>query len=844
MSPPLRLTAGASTLLVVLLASTNAVAQVERASAHRWPQLLDPLQSAADAWYLRDLDANPASLGIFRGWELDFLHTTAARDRSAALPGLDGQRILLGGALLGSGRGVGLSLSGRFEHLYDPVGDGAHMWVGGIGTALSFGRVASLGLTWRWIRGDAWDQREDGSLGLALRPTRWMSLGAAIHHLNRPLWAGQVLDRTARVGVAFRPVATPLLSFGADWEGFLADGDTRQLLARIRVAPVDGLAITAGFTAAREGDDWAYGGAASVSFMPGIRMGRIHGGAFFDESGYGGFQAGLSLRTTEEPTVTTPSRRIFVDVAITGGLPDQPREVLFQPRSPSLLDLRLQLRRIARDRTIGGILLKITSFSGGFTQAQEIARSIADLRSHGKKVYVYLEDARNQAVYIAAHGDHVILNPATLVQMIGLHLVRRFYVDTLDMLGVSAQVIRFEEYKSAADGYVQRESREVMREVEARRMDAVYEQFTGDIAAMRARTVGEVRGWVDLAPMAPEKAREIGLVDAVGGREDLYDLVRAREGRHIRFTKKNPAMPSQDLRWGRNPRVAVISLEGFMVTGVSKTIPLIGMRFSGAETVGAALDQAAADPRVDGILFRVQSPGGLALAAEILNRKVRAAATKKPLVVSIGSYAASGGYYAAAPAPRIFILPGSITGSIGVVYGKPVISGLLDLLKIRREHSVRGAHADMESLDRRLSDGELSHIREQLGALYQLFMDRVAEGRKMTPERVHELARGRVWLGSEALENGLADQDGGILEALDYLLGQIGGQHPYPPELVYLPGTSFMGALLGGVGLATASTGPEASLGEVRDLLLLLARPATWMVDGELWEAELLDING
>ena len=829
--------------LSMLMISGGAVAQTERAPADRWPQILDPLQSAADAWYLRDVDANPGSLGLFRGWELDFLHTTAARGRSPALPGLEGQRLLLGGSF-GSGKGLGLSLSGRFEHLLDPSSGGGNIWVGGLGTALSFGRVVSLGLTWRWLEGEAWRGEEDGSLGLALRPTRWLSLGAAINHLNRPRWAGHLLERTARVGVAFRPLSSPVLSLGADWEGFLDDGDTRQVMAKVRVLPVDGLAISAGFTAAQEGTDWAYGGAASISFMPGIRTGRIHGGAFFDDRGYGGFQAGFSLRTTEEPTFTTPKRRIFVDVALTSGLPEKPRGGLFQPKSSSLLGLRLRLRSIARDRTVAGVLFKITNFSGGFTQAQELSRSISDLRSHGKKVYVYLEDARNRAVYIAAHGDHVILNPATLVRMYGLHLVRSFYRDTLDMLGIKMQVIRFEEYKSAVDGFALSESREVARQDDAERMDSLYDQFTGDIASMRARPVEEVHGWVDLAPLAPSKARELGIVDTVAGREEIYDLIRTREGKRIRFTKRFPSKPVQDLRWGRNPRIAVILLEGFMVAGVSKTIPLLGMRFSGADTIGAALDQAAADPSIDGILFRVQSPGGVALAAEILNRKVLAASKKKPLVVSIGAVAASGGYYAAAPASRIFILPGSITGSIGVVFGKPVISGLLDLLRVNREHSVRGAHADLESLDRTLSDEELAHVGEQLGALYSLFMDRVAEGRGMKPERVRELAKGRIWLGAEALENGLADQDGGILEALDYLLGQIGADHPYPPDLVYLPKTSFVGRLMGGIGLASAAQDAATGLEDVRDLLILLARPAAWMVDGDLWTTELLDING
>ena len=813
--------------------STAATAQVQQTSAERWPQILDPLQSAADAWYLRDLDANPGSLGMFQGWELDFLHSTAARGRSAALPGLDGQRVLLGGRL-GAGRSLGLALAGRFEHLHDPLKGGGHLWTGGFGTALSFGRIGALGLSWRWLRGDSWDHRSDGSLGLVVRPTRWMSLGTAIHHLNRPRWAGQVLERSARVGLAFRPLSSPLLSIGGDWEGDLAHGNTRQVLGRVRIAPVDGLAFTAGFTAAREDGDWAFGGAASMSFMPGIRQGRVHGGAFFDQNGYGGFQAGLSLRSTEEPTVAG-SRGTFVEVALTGGLPERPASVLFKAPGMSLLDLRLKLRSLARDRYVAGILLKITNFSGGFTQAQEIARSVADLRAHGKKVYVYLEDARNRAVYIAAHGDHIILNPSTVVRMMGIHLVRRFYKDAMAALGIEAQVVRFEEYKSAADGYVQQESREVVRVATRARLDTMYEQFAGDIAAMRARPIEEVKGWIDAAPMGPRRAKELGIVDAIGGRGDLHKLIRTREGARVRFTKRFPTVPRQDLRWGSNPRLAVILLEGFMVTGVSRTIPLIGMRFSGSDTVGAALDQAAADPTIDGILFRIQSPGGLALAAEILNRKVIAAAKLKPLVVSVGSVAASGGYYAAAGAPRIFIMPGSVTGSIGVVYGKPVVSGLLDLLKIRREHTVRGKHADLDSLDRRLSDAELEHMRRELGEIYQLFMDRVAEGRKMTRERVRELARGRVWMGSDALESGLADQDGGILEALEYLLARIRDRRAYPPELVYLPRGTLMGAILRGAGLASAGAGDAASIDEIRELLLLIAQPGIWTLDTTGW---------
>jgi len=841
---PRRAAGGIAAILV--LASAVHAARSEEAPSVRMPLILDPLRSAGDATYLRDLDANPGSLGMFDGWELDLLHTTATRGRGGALTGLDGQRLLLGGAL-SDRRGLGLALAGRFEHLYDPAGDAAHLWVGGLTTAVSFGRFGSLGLTWRWLSGDAWDGREDGSLGLALRPARWLSLGAALHHLNSPHWDGRVMERAVRLGAAFRPLSTPMISFGGDWEGDLNDAATRQLLARIRVAPLDGLALTAGFTAAREGTEWAFGGAASVSIMPGISAGRIHGGAFFDQAGYGGFQAGLSLRTTQEPTVMTPRGRKFVEVALTGGLSERPLGGLLRASAPSLLDLRLRLRDMSRDRTLGGVLFKITDFTGGFTQAQEIARSISDLRAHGKKVYVYLEDGRNRAIYMAAHADHVILNPSVLVRMYGIHMVRRFYKETLEVLGVEAQVIRFEEYKSAADGLVQRESRQVMREAEAARMDAVYEQYVGDIAAMRARPVEEVRGWVDMAPMAPERAREVGLVDSIGGRDELHDIIRAREGgnfRLVKFIKKYPGLPVGDLRWGPNPRIAVILLEGFMVTGPSRTIPLLGIRFTGSDTVAAALDSAAADPQIDGILFRIQSPGGLALAAEILNRKVKEAAKKKPLVVSVGGVAASGGYYAAAAAPRIFILPGSVTGSIGVVFAKPVISGLLDLLKVHREHSTRGAHADLEDIDRRLSDEEIEHVREQFRDVYQLFMDRVAEGRSLKPARVRELSGGRVWLGAQALENGLADQDGGILEALEYLLERVGARHPHPPELVYLPRVSFMGALLRGAGLATGPDGRSTALEDVRDLILLLARTSTWAVGAEPPQAELLDING
>ncbi|MBM4372948.1 MAG: S49 family peptidase, partial [Deltaproteobacteria bacterium] len=514
--------------------------------------------------------------------------------------------------------------------------------------------------------------------------------------------------------------------------------------------------------------------------------------------------------------------------AITGALPERPGEGLFRAPSPSLLDLRLRLAELARDRYVSGVLLKITGAPGSFSQAQELAASIDHMRARGKRVHVYLEEAGNRSVFVAAHGDRVILNPATLLNMLGIHLVWRFYRDTLAAVGVEAQVVRFEEYKAAADPWIQSGSREVVRDAARDMMDATFDQLVGDIAALRGRPREEVEAWVDNSPMAPERARAAGVVDDIAGREGLEAIIRDHEGRPPRLVRSYPSPRAQDLRWGPPPRVAVVVLEGLMITGPSRSVPFLGLRFSGADTVASALDAAAADPSVGAILLRIQSPGGMALAAELVNRKVAEAAKKKPLAASIASAAASGGYYAAAAAPRIFVMPGSVTGSIGVVYGKPVISGLLDLLKVKREHMLRGRHADIECLDRRLSDLEMEHVRGELESLYRLFRERVAEGRKLAPERVHELARGRVWLGAEALRNGLADQEGGVLEALDWLLERMGARPGQRPELIYLPRGTLMGAVLREAGLAAA---PGLSLDELAELVFLVARPGLWMLD-------------
>jgi protease-4 len=280
---------------------------------------------------------------------------------------------------------------------------------------------------------------------------------------------------------------------------------------------------------------------------------------------------------------------------------------------------------------------------------------------------------------------------------------------------------------------------------------------------------------MDRGPLLADEALEAGLVDKLGYRDEVYADVRAEAGedaqlRYLSRYNRAHGLAKRLPQPGRNDAIALINGQGPIRLGRSGRggpLPSQGAAM-GSDTIGAALRTAVRDDRVKAIVFRVNSPGGSAVASDAIWREVvLARKAGKPVIVSMGNVAASGGYYVAMAADTIVALPGTLTGSIGVVFGKPVVSGLLERIGIGLGSVSEGEHARLGSVTKDFSSSEWERIDALMDRIYDDFTTKAAEGRGMSREQMHELARGRVWTGADAKEHGLVDELGGLDMALN-----------------------------------------------------------------------------
>jgi protease IV len=359
-----------------------------------------------------------------------------------------------------------------------------------------------------------------------------------------------------------------------------------------------------------------------------------------------------------------------------------------------------------------------------------------------------------------------------------------FFRDALEKLGVGFESAKRYEYKSAPEQFTESGFTGPAREAEARLAESVTEQLVGAIAAGRGLSVEQALALLARGPFLAAQALAEGLVDGLLYRDEVYDQVRKEAGQDATLLYLQRYQRTQSL--GDLPRRLGSSVQGLAPGQQERFVATIyahgairqgrsgrggpGGAGMGSDTVAAALRAAAADDGARAVVLRVNSPGGSYTASDVIWREVvRVRAAGKPVVVSMGDVAASGGYFIAAPADVIVAQPGTITGSIGVFMGKPVLRDLFGRAGISTDTIADGAGsgtATMFSSSRPFSDAEWARINEWLDAVYADFTQKVAAGRRMPAERVHELARGRVWTGADAIANGLADEAGGLREAV------------------------------------------------------------------------------
>jgi protease IV len=468
---------------------------------------------------------------------------------------------------------------------------------------------------------------------------------------------------------------------------------------------------------------------------------------------------------------------------IAEGPPQDPVQALLTMRRTRLPDLLEGLKRAKTDDRVRALVIKVGGSRNGLAKIQELREAITDFRQSGKLTVAWSETfgdfvRGNLPYYLATGCDRIYLQPSGTLGLTGVAVELVFLHDALEKLGIDFQTGKRYEYKSAADQLTETGFTGPAREAAQRLTESVAEQLAAVIADGRHKTPDQARELLGRGPFLAQQALDEGLVDALYYRDEVYDQVRKEAGLdatllYLQRYQRTHALTDlprrvQSVQKSQHERfVAMIYAHGAIRHGRSGRGAGPGGGGMGSDTVSAALRAAGADERARAIVLRVNSPGGSATASDVIWREVvRVRAAGKPVVVSMGDVAASGGYFISVPADVIVAQPGTITGSIGVILGKPVLRDMFGRAGVSTDTVAEGENATMFSSARPFTDAEWERINVWLDAVYDDFTKKVAAGRRLTQDRVHELARGRVWTGADAVANGLADETGGMRDAI------------------------------------------------------------------------------
>ncbi|MCC6862557.1 MAG: signal peptide peptidase SppA [Bryobacterales bacterium] len=427
------------------------------------------------------------------------------------------------------------------------------------------------------------------------------------------------------------------------------------------------------------------------------------------------------------------------------------------------------LRKAAADSRVKAVLFEPQSLNIGWAKMQEIRAGLERFRKSGKPLIAYLRTPGTREYYLATAAERVYMAPQDMLDLKGLRVEMMYFQNTLEKIGVGVQIEHAGKYKDFGDTFTREsmspETREVMNSV----LDELYGNLLQRISEARRKPVEEVRAIIDQGPFLSGQALKAGLVDGLVFEDQVVDELKKRLKQseikrlsHRSYARVSPASVGLE---GKQ-RIALVVGEGSIARGEEGDDGLSDQGI-GSGGFTRLLRRAAEDKSIKGVVVRIDSPGGEVYASDEIWREMNLLSRRKPLVISMSDAAASGGYYIAMTGDPIVAYPGTITGSIGVVFGKATLRGLYDKLGITKDMLTRGRFAAIDSDYRPLSETERAKVNQGVQATYADFIAKVAKARRRPPEEIETLAQGRVWLGSQARRNGLVDEVGGLDRAIE-----------------------------------------------------------------------------
>ena len=472
--------------------------------------------------------------------------------------------------------------------------------------------------------------------------------------------------------------------------------------------------------------------------------------------------------------------------------------------APSVLDVVQTLDRAIQDDRVVGLVAYFGAADQGMARNQELREAIERFRASGKFAVAFADSfgelgPGNGAYYLATAFDEVWLQPTGAVGLTGMRSEAMFVKGTFELLDVQFEGDHRREYKNAFNMYTERRFTQAHKEAVSAILEDLYGQLLTGIAERRGLSVETLKGLIDEGPFLGPEALEAGLVDKLAYRDQVIDEVKERAGKGAELLYLEKYKERVGKRSKGEHKLAVIYGVGGVTRGASQVDPLTGSATMGSDTVTAAFRAAIEDEDVKAIVFRVDSPGGSAVASDSIWREtVRAKEAGKPVIVSMGNVAGSGGYYVAAAANKIVAQPGTITGSIGVLGGKPNMRGLYNKFGVTWDSVGTSQSDDMFSSIEPYDEHGKARLQAWLDWVYEDFKQRVAEGRGMSAEEVEKVARGRIWSGERAKTLGLVDALGGMQKAVELAKAELElGEDDTVELVVFPPKRNFIEQLLG-----------------------------------------------
>ena len=677
------------------------------------------------------------------------------------------------------------------------------------------------------VEGDAgavwsWD------IGVQLLPTSWLSVAARLDGLSAtgryrsdqpgtattPAGGPRMVAHRA-LGVALRPFAGSEALTVASELTWPTAGELSGTRTTVASQIVDGLtAVIEHRWQKPTSAEGLVGASADQRLSLLLRLGwgalgtdvalhadRVAGG----REGQGGMHVGLRIADDEPPALLERGPAGVV-LPLAGALTERPSD------RPTLTHLIAAFDRLARSESTELVLLRADGFAASWAQVEELREAIGRLRARGKRVVYYASMLGTRGLLLASACDHIIMTPAGAMEARGVGVDFVGLADALTAVGLAVEAVRFEDHKTAPEALTRRRISANQRALFERLVAAAWRRFTEGVAAGRKLDVAKVVAALEAGAVFPEDARRAGLIDAVLHPDDvepaLWKLGWLRHGARLAPFR---GRPPRRTRWGPQPAITVVAVEGTIAA--ESGLGLLGEQ-AGADRLTQAIDDARRDPDVRGLVLRLSTGGGDATASEAIHDATTRFAEDKPVVASMGTAAASGGYWAALAAPWMIADDATITGSIGIFLLKPNIRGLRERWGIGRDHIGAGPWDDVRSVQKPWTEAERAMTRKTIGRFYGLFLDRVGERRKLKGDALRAVAGGRVWLGDEARQRGLVDARGGLYEALARVRADAGLQGDDDVAIRLLPEAGWRVRLgLGFGAMLRAVVGDSAASG-------------------------------